>query len=230
LTGDPHMPRRRHGAPSLLARMGRSLAVLVIVAAALLLTGFFVFVSTIPRVEPEAKISGDGIVVLTGGAERLADALALLAEGRARRLLISGVHPDTSEAQIARLHPQYKRLFDCCVDLGRRALNTAGNAIETRQWVRRHGFEAVIVVTSGWHMRRSLLELERSIPEVILVPYPVITRGAGEDRWWREPGNFRLLVAEYVKYLAALVEVRIAPRIADEEDPAPRKQAPKANP
>jgi uncharacterized SAM-binding protein YcdF (DUF218 family) len=223
------MPRRRHGPPPLLARMGRSLAVIVVVAAGLLVAGFFIFVSTIPRVEPETKISGDGIVVLTGGAERLADALALLSEGRARRLLISGVNPDTSEAQIARLHPQYKRLFDCCVDLGRRALNTAGNAIETRQWVRRHGFEAVIVVTSGWHMRRSLLELERSIPEVILVPYPVITRSAGEDTWWREPGNFRLLVAEYVKYLAALVEVRIAPRIADEEDPAPKKQAPKTN-
>lgn len=199
---------------------------MTIVAAGLLVAGFFVFVSTIPMAEPESKISGDGIVVLTGGADRLADALALLADGRAKRLLISGVNPDTSEAQLARLHPQSKRLFDCCVDLGFRALNTAGNALETRQWVRRHGFQAVIVVTSGWHMRRSLLELERSIPEVILVPYPVIASGADEDNWWLKPGNMRLLIGEYVKYLAALVEVRIAPRIADEDDPTPK--APKA--
>jgi uncharacterized SAM-binding protein YcdF (DUF218 family) len=227
LTADPHTSRRRHGSPPFLTRMARSIAVLILVAAALLLTGFFVFVSTIPRVEPETKISGDGIVVLTGGAERLADALALLADGSAKRLLISGVNPETSEAQLERLHPESKRLFDCCVDLGRRALNTAGNALETRQWVRRHGFEAVIVVTSGWHMRRSLLELERSIPEVILIPYPVIASGAGEDDWWRKPRSLRLLVAEYVKYLAALVEVRIAPRIADEEDPDLKKQEPK---
>ena len=215
---DPSTWRRRHY-PSLPVRLARSLAVVLVVAASLLVAGFFIFVSTIPRAEQTTQISGDGIVVLTGGAERLADAFALLAEGRAKRLLISGVNPATTEKQIARLHPQSRRLIDCCVDLGRRALNTAGNAVETRQWVRQHGFEAVIVVTSGWHMRRSLLELQRSIPEVILIPYPVITEGADEDNWWREPGNLRLLVAEYVKYLAALIEVRIAPRVTD-EDPA----------
>jgi uncharacterized SAM-binding protein YcdF (DUF218 family) len=222
LTDDPRPARRRHSAPPLLTRLARSFVLVSLAAAGMLLLGFFVFVSTIPRVETNTKISGDGIVVLTGGADRLADAFALLADGRAKRLLISGVNPDVTEAQLARLHPQSKRLFDCCVDLGRRALNTAGNAFETRQWVRRHGFQAVIVVTSGWHMRRSLLELERSIPEVILVPYPVIARGADEDSWWLKPQSLRLLVGEYVKYLAALVEVRIAPRIADEEDPAPK--------
>lgn len=222
MTEAPHQPRRRHEAPSVLARLVRSLVLFSLIAAGLLIAGFFIFVSTIPRVEPEDTISGDGIVVLTGGADRLGDALKLLSDGRAKRLLISGVNPDVSEGQLARLHPQSARLFDCCVDLGRRALNTAGNALETRQWVRRHGFQAVIVVTSGWHMRRSLLELERSIPETILVPYPVIARGADEDDWWIKPQSLRLLVGEYVKYLAALVEVRIAPRIADEEDPAPK--------
>ncbi|BCJ89552.1 hypothetical protein IZ6_02870 [Terrihabitans soli] len=227
MTEDPQTPRRRpSGEPSFIARMARTFATVAVIAAGLLVAGFFVFVSTIPRVEPDTKISGDGIVVLTGGADRLADAFALLADGRAKRLLISGVNPDTSEAQLARLHPQHKRLFDCCVDLGFRALNTAGNALETRQWVRRHGFQAVIVVTSGWHMRRSLLELERAIPEVILVPYPVITEGAEEENWWLKPGKLRLLVGEYVKYLAALVEVRIAPRISD-EDPAPKEHASK---
>lgn len=209
--------------------MARSLALAAITVAGLLVLGFFIFVSTIPRVEPETRISGDGIVVLTGGADRLADAFKLLADGRAKRLLISGVNPDTSEAQLARLHPQSKRLFDCCVDLGRRALNTAGNAVETRQWIRRHGFQTVIVVTSGWHMRRSLLELERAIPEVILVPYPVISAGAEEDDWWVKPGSLRLLVGEYVKYLAALVEVRIAPRVSD-EDPVPKEHVSKAKP
>ena len=191
---------------------------LAVIIASFLIGGFFIFVSTIPRIEP-SRVSGDAIVALTGGAERLNDAFDLLDQGRARHLLISGVNPDTREQQIVRLHPQSRRWIDCCVELGRRALNTAGNAVETRQWVRQHGFEAVIVVTSGWHMRRSLLELQRSIPEVILVPYPVIAEGADEDSWWREPGNLRLLVAEYVKYLAALIEVRIAPRVTD-EDPA----------
>ena len=114
-------------------------------------------------------------------------------------------------AQLARLHPESARWLECCTDLGRRALNTAGNAVETRQWVRRNGFDTVIVVTSGWHMQRSLLEVQRAIPETILIPYPVDARNGADDGWWSQPGNFRLLVAEYIKYLAALIEVRIAP-------------------
>jgi hypothetical protein len=62
---------------------------------------------------------------------------------------------------------------------------------------------------------------------VILVPYPVIAAGTEDENWWLKPKALRLLVGEYVKYLAALVEVRIAPRIAD-EDPAPKAQTPKA--
>lgn len=209
-------PRRRHRPPPILSRLLRTFGVFVVLAGGFLLAGFFVFVSAMPRAEPQTRVSGDGIVVLTGGAERLSDAFALLAEGRAKRLLITGVNPDTTKNQIARLHPEGARFLDCCVDLGYLALNTAGNAVETRQWVRRHGFQSVILVTSGWHMRRSLLELERAIPEVIFIPYPVIAGDAGEEGWWREPGNLRLLVAEYVKYLAALIEVRIAPRVIEE--------------
>jgi uncharacterized SAM-binding protein YcdF (DUF218 family) len=195
---------------------------LAVIIASFLLGGFFIFVSTIPRTEP-SRVSGDAIVALTGGAERLNDAFDLLDRGRARYLLISGVNPDTRARQIARLHPNSQRWLDCCVELGRRALNTAGNAVETRQWVRKHGFQTVIVVTSGWHMRRSLLELERSIPEVIFIPYPVIAGEAGEESWWRRPENLRLLVAEYVKYLAALIEVRIAPQVTDDDPPAAKK-------
>lgn len=215
----PEPARRRYRQPSALGRMMRALGILFVLTAGFLIGGFFIFLSTIPRAEPRFNVSGDGIVALTGGAERLNDAFRLLAQGRGKRLLISGVNRDTTEAQIARLHPESERWLECCVELGRRALNTAGNAIETRQWVRRHGFQSVIVVTSGWHMRRSLLELQRSIPEVTLVPYPVITGAAeGDESWWSEPRMLRLLVAEYVKYLAALVEVRIAPRVADDSE------------
>ena len=222
MTDAPQPQRRRHRPPPVSFRLARMFGMLAVIIASFLIGGFFIFVSTIPRAEP-SRVSGDAIVALTGGPERLNDAFDLLDRGRAKYLLISGVNPGTREQQIARLHPQAARWLDCCVELGHRALNTAGNALETRQWVRKHGFQTVIVVTSGWHMRRSLLELQRSIPEVIFIPYPVITGSAESDSWWREPNNLRLLVAEYVKYLAALIEVRIAPRITDEEPPAAKK-------
>ena len=216
---EPDAPRRRHRPPSLVLRLMRVFGVFTVLAASVLIGGFFLFIASMPKVEARGSVTGDGIVVLTGGPERLSSALQLLADGRARRLLISGVHPDTTQAQLTRLHPEFSRLLDCCTDLGRRALNTAGNAVETRQWVRKNGFETVILVTSGWHMPRSLLELQRAIPEVIFVPSPVISGDAGDEAWWREPHNLRLLVAEYVKYLAAVIEVRLAPRVTD-EDPA----------
>lgn len=179
--------------------------------------GFAGFVSGIPDTERSASPKGDAIVVLTGAAERISDAINLLADGHARRLLISGVNPDTTKEQLARLHPRAAHWLDCCVDLGFRALNTAGNAAETRQWVRRYGFQSLIVVTSGWHMPRSLLEMQRTVPEVILMPYPVVAGNGFPKDWWRQPGTVRLLVGEYVKYLAALVEVRLRPRLADDE-------------
>lgn len=219
----PHKPRPQRSFLDLLHAVVRPLAVVSTLVLTGFIAGFFVFVSTIPRAEPETAISGDGIVVLTGASDRLSDAFKLLASGRAKRLLISGVNPATTKAELVRVMPQFENLISCCADLGHRALNTAGNAVETREWTRRNGFETVIVVTSGWHMHRSLLELQRSIPEVILIPYPVIAPGDDVEAWWLQPGNLRLLAAEYVKYLAALVEVRIAPRVTDEAPPAKSK-------
>ena len=90
--------------------------------------GFVLFVSTIPREEEEFHRSADGIVALTGGASRIADAVELLVAGRGQRLLISGVNPSTTPGELIRLTPELEKLFACCVDLGHQALNTTGNA------------------------------------------------------------------------------------------------------
>ena len=78
--------------------------------------------------------NAEGIVVLTGGAARINDAIELLAAGRGHRLLITGVNPTTHTGELARLAPHYERLFGCCIDLDHSAVNTIGNAIETRRW------------------------------------------------------------------------------------------------
>lgn len=171
----------------------------------------------VPPPEQATPAAGDGIVALTGGAERLSDALRLLASGRGKRLLISGVHPETSERELARAQPDYAAFARCCVDLGRRALNTAGNAVETRRWANSHGFRSLIVVTSGYHMPRTMMELAREMPDVELIPYAVVTDRLKGEPWWRDYDTARLLVGEYVKYVAALVRVRLAPRLAKSE-------------
>ena len=189
----------------------RGIAVLGWAACAGALTvllGFLVFVYSLDRVEIRPETRTDGIVALTGGAERVGDAIDLLAQGYASRLLITGVNERTSRASIARLNPGQRRLFDCCVDLDYRARNTIGNAIETRRWIESHHFRSVIVVTSNYHMPRTLVELEHAMRGVRLVPYAVVTEAVDPDEWWHNPATARILLSEYLKLILVWTRTR----------------------
>jgi uncharacterized SAM-binding protein YcdF (DUF218 family) len=165
--------------------------------------GFVLFAATLPRA-PATLPHADGIVALTGGDARLDAADKLLENDAARRLLISGVNPGTTKAQLKALAHGGRR-FDCCADLGFRATSTHGNADEASAWVRRHGYSSIIVVTANYHMRRSLNEFSADMPGVRLVAYPVNPQGLDLDGWWRDPHALHLLNSEYAKYLASFV-------------------------
>ncbi|MFC0284710.1 YdcF family protein [Camelimonas abortus] len=173
------------------------------------IAGFFLFLSMVPRSGEPAPGQADGIVVLTGGSQRVDGALALLADGHARRLLVSGVYEKTTRAQLAAHNPDAAGLLQCCVDLDYRARNTIGNAIETRRWARAHEFRSIIVVTSNYHMPRALVELRSILHDYELKPYAVVTGSVDPDAWWRSVASARLLLAEYGKYLVALVRTRL---------------------
>lgn len=189
----------------------RLLALVAALAFVLLLGGFFVFANSLPRSETRLAAPADGIVVLTGGASRVVDAVELLAKGHGQRLLISGVHPATTPEELIRINPEFERLLACCIDLGREATNTLGNAVEAGHWTREQNFRSLIVVTSGWHMPRALIELGRELPGVTLMPYPVISERMREEPWWSDLPTVRLLIVEYVKYVAALLRIRPDP-------------------
>ncbi len=174
-------------------------------AGALFAGGFLLFANAIQR-DDIALQAADGIVALTGGKARIGQAVNLLAQGQAKRLLITGVNPSTRASQLQRLVPRGDEFFPCCVDLGRAALDTRGNAAETGAWVTRHGFTSLIVVTSAYHMPRTLIEFAWAMPEVQLIPHAVASPGLHIDNWWSHGGTWRLLFFEYVKYLNALTQ------------------------
>ena len=175
----------------------------------LLAGGFVRFVSSIAGDEVSLESKADGIVALTGAAGRIPDAIELLATERGKRLLITGVHRATSSREIARITPLYSKYFTCCIDLDRSALNTFGNALETRRWAREHNFNSLIVVTSNWHMQRAMAELAHQLPDVTLIAYPVISEKVKTEPWWSNTDTARLLLAEYLKYLFALMRMRL---------------------
>jgi uncharacterized SAM-binding protein YcdF (DUF218 family) len=185
-----------------------------VVGVLLLAGGFFWFAWNIPNEEVTLNRNADGIVVLTGAASRIPDAIELLAVERGKRLLITGVHRATSAREIARLTPLYARFFACCVDLDRSALNTFGNALETKRWAREHNFNSLIVVTSNWHIPRAMVEIEHQLPDVMLIAYPVLSEKVKTEPWWSNVDTARLLFAEYLKYLFALTRMNLDPDTA----------------
>jgi uncharacterized SAM-binding protein YcdF (DUF218 family) len=188
----------------------QALVVLAVTTGLGLAGGFFAFVAHLAREEVSAGTHrADAIVALTGGAQRIGEAVELLAHGAGRRLLISGVHARTTSEELARATPDLQAWVNCCVDLDYRARNTIGNAIETRRWLNKYKFASLIVVTSNYHMPRSLLELSHVLPGVSLVAHPVVPDNGRLENWWRDPAKTRLLVTEYGKFLAAWLRMRI---------------------
>jgi len=194
--------------------IGRLCVTVGLVAVVLLVGGFFWFITRIPSREVRLDRDADGIVVLTGAAARIPDGIELLAAGRGKRLLITGVHRATRAREIARLTPLYSNYFSCCIDLDRSALNTFGNAVEARRWAHEHDFKSLIIVTSNWHIQRAMVELRYQLPDVALIPYPVVSRRVKPETWWSTGDNARLIIAEYLKYLLALARLHLDPDIA----------------
>jgi uncharacterized SAM-binding protein YcdF (DUF218 family) len=202
--------RRSFGARSF-GRIGRAAVFILLSAAVAFALGFVWFATQISTREVTLSRNADGIVVLTGGSSRVNDAFELLASKRGRRLLITGVYPATNRGEISRVLPEYQRLFACCVDLDRTAVNTLGNAIGTRRWAQAQGFHSLIVVTSAYHMPRALVELAHQLPGVEFVPYPVVSERLRAEPWWSNGATAKLLFSEYVKYLVATVRIRLDP-------------------
>jgi uncharacterized SAM-binding protein YcdF (DUF218 family) len=170
---------------------------LLLVLGALWLAGFAAFEQAARRPSKDAP-RADGIVALTGGADRINTALSLLLDGRAPLLLISGVGHGAELYGLehrVRLSPEETSR----VTLGRAATSTLGNAEETAAWARAHDIHSLIVVTAGYHMPRALTEIGRALPSVRLYPVavqpPALRRGM-------ELTTMRMLANEYDKYLA----------------------------
>jgi uncharacterized SAM-binding protein YcdF (DUF218 family) len=192
---------------------GRLRATIVAVLALLFVAatvGFAGFVSQLHGAETQPAGKADGIVVLTGGASRVSDAMELLAGGYGRRLLISGVNPTNAASDISRSLSDNQSLLGCCVDLDRSAVNTRSNAAETRRWAHERGFKSLIVVTSNYHMPRAIVELSHAMPDIELIPYAVVGDKWRDEPWWTNGATMRLVLSEYVKYVAAKMRVRLA--------------------
>ncbi len=176
-------------------------------------SGFGTFVDHVRSFPPPARNADlpptQAIVVLTGGSGRIEEGLALLAEGKGKKLLISGVGPGGHHAPVLDKIPLAPDLQACCITLGSTATSTLGNVEETRRWLKVEGFSEIRLVTANYHMPRSLLLFSAGLPNVTILPYALVSSNVPMDPWWSHPATASLLASEYTKYLISLALIRL---------------------
>ena len=170
----------------------------------------FVWFAARPVPETQSK-STDAIVVLTGGRMRLQSGIDLLRAGKGRKLFVSGVNQQVDLDELLQVSGNARDWASCCTALGHGADNTLGNARETAQWMRQQGFRSLRLVTAWYHMPRSLLELDRAMPEIEIIAHPVFPDETSQEYWWASRSTVVLLASEYGKYLAALLRPVVEP-------------------
>jgi uncharacterized SAM-binding protein YcdF (DUF218 family) len=162
----------------------RILALLLIIW----ILGFAWFALFLPQ--PIDIEQADGVVVLTGGTNRIDRGLTIMRAGKARRMLISGVDRDVRPAELAAQYPGKEDIFACCTDLGFRAVDTQTNALETARWVEKYNIKSVRLVTNAWHMRRARLELDNALSGSVKITNDAVPASP----------SLALLFTEYNKY------------------------------
>mgnify|MGYP001005813498 FL=1 len=186
-----------------LRRFIRGFILLCLILLGVFSGGFLWFADSVASMRPPESARGDAIIVLTGGYQRIEQAVGLLRDGVGKRLLISGVNPATTRSQIRKMTQGSSDMFSCCVDMGYKAIDTIGNANEAASWIRDHNYSSIVVVTNNYHMHRSLHELRSASPQTEFIAYPVISADLARTNWFVEPDVVRTMLYEYLKFVAA---------------------------
>ena len=189
----------------LLIRLGKLLAVAGITLVFGFVAGLQYFVLTLPKPPSDAIPISDGIVVITGGQQRLSNGLKLLKNGLSTKMLVSGVGPGVSKSILAAklgLDADSRAKLECCVELEFKAGDTRGNARAAAQWAEHNNLKSLLLVTANYHMPRAEHIFRREISQLTLQTWPVNPDDFDPQTWWRDASILRLLSREYAKYLA----------------------------
>ena len=187
------------------------------------LTGLIWFIGQIPTQPSTDKTQTDAIVVLTGGSNRLEYGLKMLSDGLGQKLFISGVHENiTLEQLITRnstpeIREKLLPIAHESIILGHEAENTIGNAEETLHWIKSEQCKSIYLVTSNYHMPRSLKEFHKVIKGVNIIPAPVLPDDFSMNNWWSTTENRMLMLSEYHKFLASIVRHYIVSQLRHSE-------------
>ena len=169
--------------------------------------GFILFVRAIYAYPTDTDTHTEAIIALTGGRNRIAEAIKLFNNKKSEKLFISGVGKNTSLRLIEKQNKIHVNNNED-VSIGKEATNTIGNAKETKDWLDRHNIKSIRLVTSNYHLPRSSIEFRSINPDIEIIEHPVYSEKI-RKKWWKSWHTFSLIFAEYNKFLYVYVRSHI---------------------
>lgn len=187
--------------------MKKLLCYILLIGLLVWFAGFLAFNYQINNYKTDNETKTDAIIALTGGKNRIAQAARLMDSGLADKLFISGVKKDISLKEISRIQkvnlPKKGKIV-----IDDRSQNTVENAIETSEWIKKNNVHSIRLVTSNYHIPRSLEEFKSLNPKIKIIPYPVFSENVS-PKWWKNGGSFYLIASEYNKFLYVYLRTRL---------------------
>jgi len=159
------------------------------------LSGFFWFYLQVTKETPQTIAKADAIIVFTGEKGRIDEGLFLLNNKNADKLFISGVGKRTQLNELSKyltsFDPSKARALKDSITLGRLANSTKENVAESAEWIKKNNAHKIILVTSNYHMQRSLMLFKRILPDLVIEPHPLA----------KPNSKFQLFFLDYNKFL-----------------------------
>ena len=189
----------------------KTLLISAFIAVSSWLIGFVVFANHINNYKLDNSTHTQAVVALTGGRNRIAEAVKILNSGQADMLFISGVDHHTSFDDIKKRQGIDAKENDKKIIIGQKAKDTEGNAVESTSWLKKNHIDSIRLVTSNYHVERSIVEFKSQNPELKIIPHPVYSEKV-QKKWWTSWQTSSLIFSEYNKFLYVYISSHLGLR------------------
>ena len=166
---------------------------------------FIIFLQQIAYEEVIYNNSSDGIAVLTGGKGRISLGLSLYQKNRNLQLIISGVDKKVSYKSI--IPDSLNNEVNITID--KDSESTFQNAKVINSWIVKNKLKNVTVITSYYHMPRSMLLMQALNPVIKFYAYPVKKNYSKKTSFKENILYYLFLIEEYIKYLISYIFIFI---------------------
>lgn len=151
--------------------------------------------------------AADAVIAVSGGdtSARTQQAIDLYKQGWAPLLIFSGAALDKSgpsNASVMQTQALKQGVPKEAIIIEEHSATTRENAENTSKILRAQNVEDAIVVSSSYHMKRTLLEFRDQSPKVNFRAHPTNTDEQWSVWWWTTPRGWYLALSEVVKIAA----------------------------